>query len=188
MLAFNSVDSCELKPGQWFAVVGGGGLGQIATQYAKAMTAKVIVLDVNDQALEMCKEQGADYNFNTKTQPDFARTIMELTGGGVHAAAVYSSATVAYATATSILKIGGLLMMIGITHKPIPVSTLSIVTGRYRVKGENNGIPQRLQRAMDFSVFNEIKPEVELKPLEDLPQMVTDMKAGTATKRRAVVF
>jgi len=35
--AFHSVDSCELKPGQWLAVIGCGGLGQYAIQYAKAV-------------------------------------------------------------------------------------------------------------------------------------------------------
>lgn len=36
--AFHAVDSCELKPGQWLAVIGCGGLGQYAIQYAKAVS------------------------------------------------------------------------------------------------------------------------------------------------------
>lgn len=35
--AFHSVDSCELAGGEWLAVVGCGGLGQYAVQYAKAV-------------------------------------------------------------------------------------------------------------------------------------------------------
>lgn len=35
--AFNSVDSCELEKGMWLAIVGCGGLGQYAVQYAKAV-------------------------------------------------------------------------------------------------------------------------------------------------------
>lgn len=35
--SFHSVDSCELKEGQWLAIIGCGGLGQYAIQYAKAV-------------------------------------------------------------------------------------------------------------------------------------------------------
>jgi hypothetical protein len=40
--AFNSIDSCDLKSGEWICIVGCGGLGQYAVQYAKAMGFKVI--------------------------------------------------------------------------------------------------------------------------------------------------
>jgi len=35
--AFHSVDGCELKEGEWLAVIGCGGLGQYAIQHAKAV-------------------------------------------------------------------------------------------------------------------------------------------------------
>lgn len=35
--AFHSIEGCELEPGMWLAVVGCGGLGQYAVQYAKAV-------------------------------------------------------------------------------------------------------------------------------------------------------
>jgi D-arabinose 1-dehydrogenase-like Zn-dependent alcohol dehydrogenase len=40
--AFHSVDSCELKAGEWLAVIGCGGLGQYAIQYAKAVRSSYI--------------------------------------------------------------------------------------------------------------------------------------------------
>lgn len=36
--SFHSVDSCELKEGQWMAIIGCGGLGQYTIQYAKAVS------------------------------------------------------------------------------------------------------------------------------------------------------
>ncbi|OQV03618.1 Alcohol dehydrogenase GroES-like domain-containing protein [Cladophialophora immunda] len=188
LTSFNSVDSCGLQPGQWLAVVGAGGLGQLATQYAKAMSLRVIAIDVSDSTLQVCKEQGADYVYNSKGDPAFAQKIRELTGGGVHAAAVYSAAKAAYTTATMILRTMGLLMIVGVTHEPIPVSTQGVAIGLYRIKGENYGVPQRMKRAIDFSVLHGIKPEVDFRKLDDLGQMVQEMKSGTATKRRIVIF
>jgi D-arabinose 1-dehydrogenase-like Zn-dependent alcohol dehydrogenase len=172
--AFHSVDSCELKPGQWFAVIGCGGLGQYAIQYAKAvritpivestycdlaanghvkMGYKVIGLDINDSQLEMAKKVGADAVFNTMTNKDYGEELKKLADGkGVHAAAVYSASNAAYASAPSILRIGGLIMVIGIAPKPLDfVSTFDLTTGKYRIKADSTSIPQRMKKAVDFT-------------------------------------
>lgn len=86
------MDSCELQKGDWLAVVGAGGLGQIATQIAKAKGVKVVALDINDSTLEVCKKQGADAIFNSKTNTNYVKELKELTQGGVKAACVFSNA------------------------------------------------------------------------------------------------
>ena len=88
--AFHSVDSCELQPGQWFGVIGCGGLGQIATQYAKAMGLKVAAIDVADANLNEVKRLGADAVFNSRSDPDYVESLKKLTGGGCHAVAPVS--------------------------------------------------------------------------------------------------
>lgn len=186
--AFHAVDSCDLKPGQWFAAIGAGGLGQIATQYAKAMGFKVVAIDINDSTLEVCKAQGADAVFNSKTDPDYVQKIKDLTKGGVHAAAVFSNAQIAYTNAPNILRVGGTMMIIGLAPKDLQVSTMDMALGRYKIKSESTSIPQRMKKAVDFSAEHDIAPEVELRKLEELDDMIKEMRAGTATKRMAVVF
>lgn len=169
-------------------MVGAGGVGQLATQYAKAMSLRVVAIDVSDATLEVCKAQGADHVFNSKRDPDFAEKVKQLTNGGVHAAAVYSSAIAAYSTATSILRITGCLMFVGVAHQPIALNSQHVAIGICNVKGASYGVPQGMQRALDFSVLHDITPEVEHRKLDDLAVMVDEMRAGKATKRRAVVF
>lgn len=53
--AFNGVNSCDLKPSEWIAIIGCGGLGQFGIQYAKAMGLKVVGLDINDNVLAAAK-------------------------------------------------------------------------------------------------------------------------------------
>ncbi|EFQ89830.1 hypothetical protein PTT_13758 [Pyrenophora teres f. teres 0-1] len=188
--AFHSVDGCELKEGEWLAVVGCGGLGQYAIQYAKAMGYKTIGLDISDAQLEMAKKVGADAVFNSMTNKNYVEEVKNLTGGkGCHAAAVYSASYAAYAGTPDILRTGGLLMVIGITPKGLEfVSTLDLVLGKYRIKADSTGIPQRMKKAVEFTGRHGIQPEVELRKIEDLPQMVEDMKKGKADKRQVVVF
>ena len=186
--AFHSVDKCELQPGQWFAVVGCGGLGQFAVRYAKAMGLKVIGIDVNDDMLAIVKENGADAIFNSKTNPDYVAEIKKLTGSGVHAAAVYSNASPAYASARKVLKINGLLMAIGLPDKPLEFPAFEVVTNFYRIKGSNTGTPKEMKKAVDFTEQHHIVPEVDFMKLEEMPQMVDEMERGEAKRRMVVLF
>ncbi|MGS3073979.1 alcohol dehydrogenase AdhP, partial [Escherichia coli] len=44
----------KMRPGQWIAIYGLGGLGNLALQYAKnVLNAKVIAIDVNDEQLKL---------------------------------------------------------------------------------------------------------------------------------------
>lgn len=186
--AFHAVDSCELKPGQWLAIVGCGGLGQLATQYGKAMGLNVIGIDINDATMEVCKQQGADAVFNSRTNKDYVEELKKLTKGGAHAVAVFSDADAAYAHAPEVLRVNGLLMVVGLPKSPLTISTMDLVLGKYRIKAESTSIPQRMKKAVDFTVKHNIVPEVEYRKLEELSQMCDDMRAGKATKRMAVVF
>ena len=55
----------DVEPGQWVAVVGCGGLGQLAIQYGKAKGYKIVAVDINDASLALAKESGADLTYNT---------------------------------------------------------------------------------------------------------------------------
>lgn len=186
--AYHAVNSCELKKGEWLAVVGCGGLGQYATQYAKAMGYKVVGIDINDEVLEAVKGFGADAVVNSKTTPNFAEEVKKITGKGAHAAAVFAGSNPAYATAPDVLRTGGLLMVIGIAPKDLQVSTFDLTTGRYRIKADSTSIPQRMPEAVAFTAKHKIQPAVEFRKLEELPQMVAEMQAGKAKYRQVVKF
>ncbi|KAF4966983.1 hypothetical protein FZEAL_10591 [Fusarium zealandicum] len=186
--AFHSIDSCELSRGDWFGVVGCGGLGQIATQYAKAMGLKVVAIDIQDENLEETRKQGADAVFNSK-DPDYAEEIRKLTNGGCQAVAVYTNSHRAYQGAPSIIKLGGTLMVIGIPSEQLSVSYLDIVMGRFKIKSDSTSIPQRMGKAIAFTEKHGISPVVEVRGgLDALPGMVKDMEQGKVKGRTGVVF
>lgn len=203
--AFHAVDNSELKEGDWLAVVGAGGLGQIATQIGKARGCKVVAVDINDATLDVCKQQGADAVFNSKNNKDFAEELKKVTNGGAKAACVFSNAQAvrvsntkrfcqfadlrqAYASVPSILRLGGVMMVIGLPHDPVPISTMDLALGKYKIKSESTSIPQRMKKAVDFLAKHKIMPEVELRKLDELNDMVEAMRSGKATKRMLVTF
>lgn len=80
------------------------------------------------------------------------------------------------------------MMVIGLPHDPVPISTMDLALGRYKIKSESTSIPQRMKKAVDFLAKHKIVPEVQLRKLEDLNDMVNEMRSGTATKRMLVTF
>ena len=188
-LAFHCVDSCELRPGDWLIIIGCGGLGQLATQYAKAMGFRVIGIDINDEILALVKAQGADVVFNSRTNKKYVQEVRELTDGGAPAVAVFSNADAAYASAPALIEFGGILMVVGLPYNPVKFNALEIAKGTYRIKGDSTGVPARMAKAIKFTAKHNIQPEVDIRPsLECVPRMVDDMRQGNYTKRMVITF
>jgi propanol-preferring alcohol dehydrogenase len=119
----------------------------------------------------------------------YVEELLKLTGGGVKAVAVFSNADAAYAGAPQIIKLGGVLMVVGLPHNPLKISSMDLVLGKYKIKSESTSIPQRMGKAIEFTAKHNIQPEVELRiGLDSLQGMIDDMKAGKSTKRVAIVF
>ena len=110
------------------------------------MGLKVIGVDITDHSLAEAKSCGADHVFNSLTDKDWQKKIVELTSGGVDAAVNFTASKKSYDDAPAILKPGlGLLMVVGIPRQPLELNALDIALGRYKVKGSNNGSEYYLQ-------------------------------------------
>jgi len=168
-------------------IVGCGGLGQMGIRFAKAMELKVIGLDINDDVLQEAKESGADVVMNSRNA-DFEAEIRKATNGGADAAVVFSAAQAAYDTATKTLKIGGILMVVGLPSKPIQFGALDLMKKLYQIRSESTGPPQQMPRALEFISKHEIKPKVATYKLEDIHEMIELMQSGKSKSRMAVVF
>ena len=84
MTAFHAlVDQAQVRPGEWLAVHGCGGVGLSAVQIGAAMGANVIAVDVSEDKLAAARGEGALHTINaSKDEPIGA--ILGLTGGGAH--------------------------------------------------------------------------------------------------------
>jgi alcohol dehydrogenase len=82
--AFRGVaKQARLRPGEWIAIYGCGGVGLSAVMIANALGANVIGVDVADEKLALAREAGAAYTVNAASVPDVPQAIRDLTGGGV---------------------------------------------------------------------------------------------------------
>ena len=91
------------------------------------MGLKVIGLDIADQALDEAKRSGADHVFNSMTEKDWQKKIVEITGGGADAAVNFTASKKSYDDAPAIIRPGfGILMVVGIPRKPLEFNGVSV--------------------------------------------------------------
>lgn len=74
-----------LRPGEWLAVFGGGGIGMAALLLGRALGARVAVVDVVEAKLDYARRLGADLVIDGATA-DAPAEIREATGGGADVA------------------------------------------------------------------------------------------------------
>ena len=70
--------------GRWLAVYGCGGVGLSAVMIARAFGARVVAIDVDDEALGLAASFGADALLNARSYGDVAQAVHDATGGGAH--------------------------------------------------------------------------------------------------------
>jgi alcohol dehydrogenase, propanol-preferring len=64
---FKAVKVARLQPGETALIVGIGGLGHLALQYARVFGGRVIAVDVEDAKLDLARALGADLTVNART-------------------------------------------------------------------------------------------------------------------------
>ena len=73
-----------VRPGEWVAVHGCGGVGLSAVMIAVAEGARVVAVDVQAEALAMARDLGAEAVVDATRTAAPAATVRDLTGGGAH--------------------------------------------------------------------------------------------------------
>lgn len=92
------VARARVTEGEWVTVVGAGGVGLSAMMIARALGARVVIVDRNPEALAVASSLGADHTVLTDGS-DVPSAVADLTSGGSHVAvdAVGSEQTAAEA-------------------------------------------------------------------------------------------
>lgn len=81
--AFRALEAqARVRAGDWVAVHGCGGVGLSAVMIAKAMGARIIAVDIQEDKLDMARQLGADLTINGRDASDVVLAIKDATGGG----------------------------------------------------------------------------------------------------------
>jgi NADPH:quinone reductase-like Zn-dependent oxidoreductase len=73
--------SGNLQPGETLLLQGTGGVSLFGLQFGKAAGAKVVLISSSDDKLKRARALGADETINYRTEPDWDKRVLALTGG-----------------------------------------------------------------------------------------------------------
>ncbi|WP_454814938.1 zinc-dependent alcohol dehydrogenase family protein [Labrys neptuniae] len=76
------VDQGRVRPGDWVAVHGCGGVGLSAIMIASAVGANVVAIDLTEEKLDFARQLGAVATINAAQTKDVVAAVRDLTGGG----------------------------------------------------------------------------------------------------------
>lgn len=175
-----------VRPGQWIAISGIGGLGHIAVQYAKAMGMRVVAIDIADDKLALAREHGAEITLNAKG-PNPADELQEQVGG-VHGVLVTAVHTSAFRQAIDMTRRGGNIVFNGLPPGEFPAPIFDIVLKGLTIRGSIVGTRQDMVEALDFYARGLVKPTFSTRPLTDINAVLDEMTHGKVEGRVVVDY
>lgn len=184
---YKALKTSNIRPGQWVAIYGCGGLGNLAIQWAKnVFKAHVLAIDINDDKLASAKKVGADLTFNSK-DADSGKFAQEQFGGA-HAAVVTAVSQIAFTQAVGSLRAGGKVVAVGLPKGDMALSIVKTVLDGIEVAGSLVGTRQDLAEAFQLAAEGDIHPIVATRKLDEVNDIIDEMKAGKIEGRMVVDF
>lgn len=166
------------QPGERVAVVGIGGLGHLAVQYAKAVGFVTIALSRSPDKDKLVRQLGAD---------EIVRDGQGLARiGGADVILGTSNSTDAMADTIQGVRPDGRLVVMGFAPKPLQVSPADLIMRRIRILGSQQNGPEYLHEALDLAAKGKVKVVAETYGLDEINRAYERVQKGQV-RFRAVI-
>lgn len=176
---YNCLRNSGARPGDVVAVVGVGGLGHLAVQYAAKMGFKTVAIGRGQDKEGLATKLGAWRYIDNKAQ-DPSAELQKLGGAQVILATV--TAGDAMSAVIGGLALKGALMVIG-APPSLEVSPFQLITGSRSVQGWYSGTSIDSQDTLSFSVLAGVRSMNEVLPLASAAEGYERMMKGEARFR-----
>jgi len=171
----------EAKTGEWVAIFGVGGLGQMAVQYAAHMGFHVIAVDIDSEKLWRAKDLGAEITLNAREQ-EVAKQIQSEVGGA-HAVVVTAVSLKAFREAIDMLRRKGTCVLVGLPPGEFPVPLFDVVLKRLTIRGSLVGTREDLHEALSVSADIGMRMPLRTLPLASANDALDQLRAGKVEGR-----
>lgn len=178
---YKGLKETDVKPGEWVAISGIGGLGHLAIQYAKAMGLHVAAIDIADDKLQLAKELGADITVNAMEHDP--GEILKQESGGMHGVLVTAVSPIAFKQGISALRRKGTISLVGLPPGSFDLPIFDTVLNRFTVRGSIVGTRKDMQEAIEFAVEGKVKATVHASKLENINSVFEELQKGEVDGR-----
>lgn len=179
---YKGIKEADVRPGEWLAISGIGGLGHVAVQYAKAMGLHVIALDVSEEKLGLARTLGADVAIDARL-PDAAAQVIKHTNGGAHGVLVTAVSRDAFDQALMLVRRKGTISLVGLPPGQFETPIFDVVLKRITIRGSIVGTRQDLAEALAFAGDGKVRAHIQRSTLENINRVFTDLGSGSVDGR-----
>jgi D-arabinose 1-dehydrogenase-like Zn-dependent alcohol dehydrogenase len=180
---FNSLRNSGARAGDLVPILGIGGLGHLAVQFAARMGFKTIAIARGTDKEPLARKLGASHYIDSKTQ-DAAVELQTLGGAKVVLATVTSGD--AMSATLGGLGVNGKLVVLGAAAEPLQVPGIPLILGRRSILGWPSGSSIDSQDTLQFSALTGVRSMNEVFSLERAAEAYAHMMSGKA-RFRAVI-
>jgi D-arabinose 1-dehydrogenase-like Zn-dependent alcohol dehydrogenase len=176
---FNALRHAGAAAGDLVAIVGVGGLGHLAVQFAARQGYRTVAVDRGSAKEKLIRSLGA-HHYIDSTVSDPAAALQGMGG----AKAILATVTSAEAMKSVLGGLGpyGTLMMIGVVS-PFPIDPISMIGKSSAVRGWYAGVATDSEDTLGFCQLHHISPMNEIYPFEQAQEAYDRMMSGKARFR-----
>ncbi len=177
---FNALRNSGAIAGDTVAILGIGGLGHLAVQFAVKMGFRTVAIARGKDKQSLAQKLGAHLYIDSTSQK-VAEELQKLGGAKVILSTVTSSKAVD--DAVEGLSANGKLLIVGAAGDPLSISAVSLILRRLTIAGWPCGTSINSEDTMSFSALTGVRSMNETFPLEKAAEAYERMMSGKARFR-----
>jgi len=179
---FNPFLAHQIPPTARVGIIGIGGLGHLALQFANKWGCEVHAFTTSDNKEAEARRLGAHFVHNTKRDGAYKGIAGRL--------------DLILSTINAPLDIPGLLgtlapkgrlHVVGAILPPMEIPAFGLIAGQKTVSGSPVGSPSAIDHMLDFSARHQIAPVVETFPMAKVNEALEHLRSGKARYRVVLV-
>jgi alcohol/geraniol dehydrogenase (NADP+) len=169
------------SPASRVGVVGIGGLGHLALQFARVFGAEVTAFSTSPAKEEEALAMGAHHFCNTRESKG-----MKALSGSLDLIVSTVNADQDWSAFLTALRPEGVLCLVGAPSRPLQIPGSLLILAAKTLSGSNTGSPLALAEMLDVAARHGIKAQTERFPMTRVNEAVAKVRKG-AVRYRAVL-
>jgi uncharacterized zinc-type alcohol dehydrogenase-like protein len=170
-----------VSPASRVGVVGIGGLGHLALQFARVFGAEVTAFSTSPAKEEEAMAMGAQHFCNTRESKG-----MKALAGSLDLIVSTVNADQDWSAFLTALRPEGVLCLVGAPSRPLQIPGSLLILAARTLSGSNTGSPLALAEMLDVAARHGVRAQTERFPMTRVNEAVAKVRKG-AVRYRAVL-
>lgn len=175
---FNPFVQLDIKPTDKVGIIGIGGLGHLAVQFADKWGCEVTAFTSSASKADAARRMGANFVVDTHSE-----TELSAVAGKFDMIMTTANAPLNWQAYFKALAPKGNLHVVGAVLEPIPVMSFNLIAGQKAVSGTATGSPAVVSTMLDFCAKHGIEAVTEHFQMSRINDAFDHLEAGKARYR-----